>query len=229
MWAKSNSNDVKRGKKTTYFSNELTITKWYAGGDVRLKHTLSASLLCGLMRKQDTQQSIIKSVSEQFGPCPRAKGLAGLNSSAFKSLMTLCTSWNVTLLDSAMFMYVDALHNFTQAMAADSVSCFDEAWDPKPFFMPSTKCFFFKWRGEHGAPASAFTISSSTFCAQNERKNIHVYFLVQCKYHWRTKSQRSPDSVQAIKSEMAKRPLGSSYSPNMNRECRKMFHSICDE
>lgn len=41
-------------------------------------------------------------------------------------------------------------------------------------------------------------------------------------------NHRLPDSVQAIKSEMAKQPLGSFYSPNMNRECRKMFHSICD-
>lgn len=37
-----------------------------------------------------------------------------------------------------------------------------------------------------------------------------------------------PDSVQAIKFEMAKQSLGSFYSPNMNRECRKMFHSICN-
>lgn len=141
--------------------------------------------MCGLIRKHDTQQSIIKSMSWKLNPCPRENGFTGLNSNVyekddlkgntkltrndklkftFKSLMTLCTSWNVTLFESQMFIYVETLHNLTQAVAADSVSCFDEAWAPNPLLMPSMKCFFFKCRGEHGAPESALTISSRTFC-----------------------------------------------------------------
>lgn len=60
-------------------------------------------------------------------------------------------------------MYVDALQSFTQAIAADSVNCLDDACAPNPRLIPSIKCFFFKCRGEHGAPESAFTISSNTF------------------------------------------------------------------
>lgn len=66
-------------------------------------------------------------------------------------------------------MYVDALHSFTHAIAADSVNCFDEAWAPRPRLMPSMKCFFFRCLGEHGAPESAFTISSKTFYNQNNK------------------------------------------------------------
>lgn len=68
-------------------------------------------------------------------------------------------------------MYVDALHNLTQATAADSVNCFEDACGPRPFLMPSINCFFFKWRGEQGAPESALTISSSTF-GLNTKSNI---------------------------------------------------------
>lgn len=72
-----------------------------------------------------------------------------------------------------MLMYVDALHSFTHAIAADSVNCFDEAWAPRPRLMPSMKCFFLRCRGEHGAPESAFTISSKTFCKPEQKKYKH--------------------------------------------------------
>lgn len=108
-------------------------------------------------------------MSEKLVPWPRENGFDGLNSSAFRSLMTLCTNWKVTLLESDILMYVDALQSLTHAMAADSVNCFDEACGPRPFLMPSMNDFFFKWRGEHGAPESALTISSKTFGLKTSR------------------------------------------------------------
>lgn len=69
----------------------------------------------------------------------------------------------MTFVDSVVGIYVDILHNLTHAIAADSVNCLDVAWDVTPFFIVSIKCFFFKCRGEHGAPVSALTISSKTF------------------------------------------------------------------
>ena len=46
--------------------------------------TLKCWLLCGLMRKQDTKQSIMRSKSVFWLPVPRQKGLAGLNSNAWQ-------------------------------------------------------------------------------------------------------------------------------------------------
>ncbi len=141
--------------------------------------------------------------------------------------MTLCTSWKVTLLESQMLMYVDTLHNLTQAVAADSVNCFDEACAPNPLLMPSMKCFFFKWRGEHGAPESAFTISSRTFCFFFWREGVSVYkifwdfFYVEFVYLL--------DSKQEAKFAVAKRQLDSSYFRQTSPKYRKMSHSICKD
>lgn len=90
--------------------------------------------------------------------------------------------------------------------------------------MPSMKCFFFKCRGEHGAPESAFTISSSTFCKHrnvshhlkgNERRcrrvNIFNYLL---------------DLRQVIKFAVAILQLDSSYFQQTSPKYRKMFRSI---
>lgn len=68
-----------------------------------------------------------------------------------------------TLLESWIFIYVDALQSFTQVTAAASVSCLLLPCGPRHLFMLSIKIFFLLCRGEQGAPESAFTISSSTF------------------------------------------------------------------
>lgn len=86
----------------------------------------------------------------------------------------------MTFVDSVVGIYVEILHNFTQAIAADSVNCFDEACDVTPFLIVSMKCFFFRWRGEHGAPLSAFTISSNTFCSL-QRENAKICFKIAVK------------------------------------------------
>ena len=59
---------------------------------------------------------------------------------------------------------VNTLQSFTAVTAAASVSCFEELWGSRAFFRLSINCFFLQWRGEQGAPASAFTISSNIFC-----------------------------------------------------------------
>lgn len=115
-------------------------------------------------------------------------------------------------------MYVDTLHNLTQAVAADSVNCFDEACAPRPRFMPSMKCFFFKCRGEHGAPESAFTISSRTFCLK--KNSVH-------ERRWYSKTvQNLLDLKRVIKFAVAIPQLYSSYFRQTSPVCRKMFRSI---
>lgn len=78
----------------------------------------------------------------------------------------------MTFVDSVAGIYVEILHSLTHAIAADSVSCFDVACEVTPFFIISMKCFFFKWRGEHGAPVSALTISSKTFYKTNLQHSL---------------------------------------------------------
>lgn len=122
----------------------------------------------------------------------------------------------MTLFESQILMYVEALHSFTHAIAADSVSCLDEACAPRPRLIPSMKCFFLRWRGEHGAPESAFTISSKTFCntkqaiqLKNQRQQSHLL-----------------DSEQVTKSAVATQPVDSSCSPKTNPKYRKTSRSI---
>lgn len=88
----------------------------------------------------------------------------------FKSLMILCTRVKATLLESKMLMYVDALQSFTQVTAAASVSCLLFPCGPNARFTLSINAFFLECRGEQGAPESAFTISSKTFC------KVDIYF-----------------------------------------------------
>lgn len=64
------------------------MTKWYAGGALNSRQAFCASALWGVIRKQATIQSIINSMSEQFGLKPRANGFDGLNNNAYKEKNT---------------------------------------------------------------------------------------------------------------------------------------------
>lgn len=61
----------------------------------------------------------------------------------------------------------------THVTAAASVNCLLVPCGPTARFTESTNCFFFEWRGEHGAPESALTISSKTFYNNEEKVVIH--------------------------------------------------------
>lgn len=65
--------------------------------------TLKCWLLWGLMRKQDTKQSIMSSTSAFWLPVPLQKGLAGLNSRAWWNTVTWC--------HSQAHFYKDKLHH----------------------------------------------------------------------------------------------------------------------
>lgn len=127
----------------------------------------------------------------------------------------------MTLVDSVVGTYVEILHNLTHAIAADSVNCLDVACDVTPFLTVSTKCFFFKWRGEQGAPLSAFTISSKIFC--NFKANIKCDIKMHLKW--------SLDILPVIKPiagfVMAKQWHDSFYYRHTNPIYRKEFHSTC--
>lgn len=75
------------------------------------------------------------------------------------------------MLESKLFIYVDALQSLTQVTTAASVNCLLVPWELTALLTESIKTFFFECLGEQGAPESAFTISSSTFW-----KNIQSMF-----------------------------------------------------
>lgn len=91
------------------------------------------------------------------------KGFAALNNKDFNSFITLFTRVKTTLFESKLLIYVEALQSLTHVTAAASVHCLLVPWGPIAFLTESINCFFFECLGEHGAPESAFTISSRTF------------------------------------------------------------------
>jgi len=66
----------------------LTSTKWNMVGDAGLRQTFSRSLLCGVMRKQDTKQSTIRSTSWLTQFWLRENGFDVLNSSDCRKQQT---------------------------------------------------------------------------------------------------------------------------------------------
>lgn len=51
-----------------------------------------------------------------------------------------CTRTNITLVESNMLMYVEALHSFTHVTAAPSVSCFEAPCGSRAFLIESINC-----------------------------------------------------------------------------------------
>lgn len=77
---------VNKGK---YYKQQINVTAFQA--------TLKCWLLWGLMRKQETKQSIISSTSAFWLPVPLQKGLAGLKSRAWwdRGAKVILVSWSL--------------------------------------------------------------------------------------------------------------------------------------